>query len=307
MEMTLILYFVELLIEHFKGNHSFKNQSMKNLHFISIIAVILGSLIIGVITMQGYSKHIVVISITLLIINILVFSLYDNLLQSEQLWYENELLERQNDAYNNQIQIWEENKKATQILRHDMKNHIIDMEISLKNGEYDRVATYMKDLRQSLDIKDEFVKSGNVAVDSIVNYKLKEIQSLTDNVICSINIPEQIFIKRFDLNIILGNLLDNSIEALKKCDEERRFFDCKVTYNQGMIKIVIENTYNGVLNTDRGQLKTTKKDATLHGLGIDSVKNTIQKYNGVIEFSYDDESFKVETILCSKVILNSKL
>jgi sensor histidine kinase regulating citrate/malate metabolism len=280
---------------------------MKNLHFISIIAVILGSLIIGVITMQGYSKHIVVISITLLIINILVFSLYDNLLQSEQLWYENELLERQNDAYNNQIQIWEENKKATQILRHDMKNHIIDMEISLKNGEYDRVATYMKDLRQSLDIKDEFVKSGNVAVDSIVNYKLKEIQSLTDNVICSINIPEQIFIKRFDLNIILGNLLDNSIEALKKCDEERRFFDCKVTYNQGMIKIVIENTYNGVLNTDRGQLKTTKKDATLHGLGIDSVKNTIQKYNGVIEFSYDDESFKVETILCSKVILNSKL
>lgn len=302
-EATLILYLVELQIEHFKKKDKFRSQNTRNLHFISIIVVILGSLIIGVLTMKGYNTYILIISVVLLSINIIVFALYDNVLKSEQLWYEKELLKRQNDAYNNQIKLWEENKRVTQILKHDMKNHIIDMEISLKNGKYEELSIYMKNLRQSLDIKDEFIKSGNVEIDSIINYKLKQIELLTSNISYNINIPKEIFIENTDWNVILGNLLDNSIEALQKCDKNRRFFKIQITYNQGMIKIFIENAYTSVLNRKNDIFKTTKKNNLLHGIGIESVKNTIQKYNGIINFNYDETSFKVEIVLCSKLIL----
>lgn len=297
LETSLSLYFIELLIEHKKMNFSY-NHNIKRLHFLAIIVVVGGSLLIGTITMQGYSFYIIVVTIVLFLINIVIFSLYDIISKTEQELYEKKILEQQNIAYNNQIKLWEDNRKATQTLKHDMKNHLMGIKISLENGNYKEIEEYISQMQYSLDIKDEFVKTGNVSVDSILNYKLKEIQTLTDNIIYNINIPNDIFISRFDFNIILGNLLDNSIEALNKCEKNNRSFNFQMEYTQGIMRISITNTYDGIFHKKDNIFKTTKENTNLHGIGFESVKNAISKYNGIIQFNHDKKVFQVKIILC---------
>lgn len=296
-ETSLSLYLLELLLEHKKMTFS-NNHNIKRLHFIAIISVVGGSLLIGTITMQDYNIYIVIVTITLFIINIVIFSLYDIISKTEQQLYEKKLLEQQNIAYNNQIKLWEENRKATQTLRHDMKNHLVQILITLDNQDYSQLREYILQMQTSLDIKDEFIKTGNISVDSILNYKLKKIQTLTKNLKYDINIPENVFISNFDFNIILGNLLDNSIEALLKCEENSRFFHLQMDYMSGMLKISVINTYNGVVHKKGNIFKSTKDDDKLHGIGIESVKNTISKYNGVMNFYTTQNTFRVKIILC---------
>jgi hypothetical protein len=184
-----------------------------------------GSILIGTVTMRSYSMDVLLVTVALLLINVVTFSLYDVISKTEQELYEKKILEQQNIAYNNQIKLWKDNQKATQTLKHDMKNHLIELKTTLANGDYQKLDKYISTMMSSLEVREEYVKSGNVSVDSILNYKLKEIKSLTDNVTYSITIPSDIFVSAFDLNIILGNLLDNSIEALAKCNNSDRAFN----------------------------------------------------------------------------------
>jgi hypothetical protein len=296
-ELDISLYLIELLIEN-KKIYISNNCNIQRLHFVAIIFVVGGSLMIGTLTMRGYSVYIVIVTVILLLINVTIFLLYDIISKTQQELYEKRVLEQQNIAYNNQIKLWKDNQKATQTLKHDMKNHLIELKTTLANGDYQKLDKYISTMMSSLEVREEYVKSGNVSVDSILNYKLKEIKSLTDNVTYSITIPSDIFVSAFDLNIILGNLLDNSIEALVKCNNSDRAFNFQMEYAQGIIKISVENSYEGQVHQQNNTFKTTKSDSNLHGIGIESVKNTIAKYNGIIQFDTDGAIFKVKILLC---------
>ncbi len=86
----------------------------------------------------------------------------------------------------------------------------------LEKGEYEKAADYSESMEELQSVKGEYVKTGNVAVDSILNYKLEVIERQTG---CKpqlqIDIPCESMISEADLNIVLGNLLDNAGEALQ--------------------------------------------------------------------------------------------
>jgi sensor histidine kinase regulating citrate/malate metabolism len=103
-------------------------------------------------------------------------------------------------------------------------------------------------------------------------------------------------LKEQDLTIIFGNLADNALEASVQCDEGRIFIDF-FRHNQGEISVLrIRNTYCGNLNLERGQLKTTKKDFLNHGIGLKSVKKTINKYNGYMEQQYSEQVYNTTVV-----------
>lgn len=300
--LSVITNLTMLLVERFFESRNLTivhSYNINRLHFIAIILVVMSSIAIAVVTMTNYNTHIIIITIALFLINLVIFSLYDMISKIQQELYEKKIIEQQNKAYNNQIKLWESNRSATRILKHDMKNHIISIQMSLENGNYQEVEEYITQMKKSLDIKDEFIKTGNLSADSIINYKLKEIKNLTENITYNINLPNTLFISDFDFNIILGNLLDNSIEALSKCNKNDSSFDCKIEYTHGILKIFISNTYIGTLNKKENSFKTTKQDTNLHGIGLESVKNTIAKYNSILKFNNDGNIFKVNVVLCS--------
>ena len=125
-------------------------------------------------------------------------------------------------------------------------------------------------------------------------------------IICSIDIPSESVISEVDLNIILGNLLDNAADALAKVD--KKILDIKIKYERGILYISIYNSYNGKIIVDkRGKLLTGKLEKENHGLGLESVERIVKKYNGISKISYEEHIFKIDIMLYKRNAVENEL
>ena len=150
----------------------------------------------------------------------------------------------------------------------------------LEKGEYEKAADYIESMEELQSVKGEYVKTGNVAVDSILNYKLEVIERQTG---CKpqlqIDIPCESMISEADLNIVLGNLLDNAGEALQKSDEKH--LDIRLKYERGILYLSIYNSFDGVVyKSSNSKFKTRKRDDVKHGYGLQSVERVVKNIVG---------------------------
>ena len=145
----------------------------------------------------------------------------------------------------------------------------------------------------------EFSQTGNLAVDALVNYKYLLAVQKNIEMQVEICIPEELNVDTADLCIILGNLLDNAIEAAEKCEKEKRI-RLKILYGNRNIRIEIANTFDGEIHRmENGMYMTSKKDAKRHGIGLQSVQKSIDKYKGKLETdrSAEGDYFIVRVLL----------
>ena len=122
-------------------------------------------------------------------------------------------------------------------------------------------------------MEEKLCNSGNIIVDSMINYKLKGVANTDISV--DVCIPEKLDISDMDITVILGNLLDNALRAIKEVNEHGE---------------------ESMLHLNLNYL-TTKKDKKGHGLGLESVKEVLNKYNGVLQITCDKGVFIVEAVL----------
>ena len=101
---------------------------------------------------------------------------------------------------------------------------------------------------------------------------------------------EKLDISFYDFNIILGNLLDNSIEAAEQTEE--KYIKIYITYRKHKLNIEIHNTTNN--KVDMNNVKTTKKDTVNHGYGIKNIKEILNKYESVYDAEQDGNMFKTK-------------
>ena len=99
----------------------------------------------------------------------------------------------------------------------------------------------------------------------------------------------------FDIAVILGNLLDNAIEAVANTDE--RWIDIKLRYTKGCLIIEINNSHDGKLKKIDGRFISRKTDKKNHGIGLKSVETALKNYDGVMQISYDSIKFTVKALL----------
>ena len=99
----------------------------------------------------------------------------------------------------------------------------------------------------------------------------------------------------FGINVILGNLLENSIEAARQTESKR--MDINIELQQGFLRIQVENSYNGKLEKRHQRLFTTKKTSGLHGIGLENVRKMVEKYDGIMEVCPEGDMFRVILIL----------
>ena len=109
-------------------------------------------------------------------------------------------------------------------------------------------------------------------------------------------LPETMEVNTDDMVVILGNLLDNAIEACERA-EFPKYINLFMNYEKGCLILNVRNSFDKVINKEYGEFVTRKKDKSLHGLGLKNVKNTVGKYNGMIEFASDEKEFSVNIIL----------
>ena len=107
----------------------------------------------------------------------------------------------------------------------------------------------------------------------------------------------EIPLKDAELGIILGNLLDNAIEATRKCEPDRRKIFLRVCNPNEMFLLCLRNSSAEMPVIVDNRFITTKEDRYAHGLGVESVKRIVERYNGNISFQYDDEHFEVDILI----------
>lgn len=101
-----------------------------------------------------------------------------------------------------------------------------------------------------------------------------------------------------DIVTIMGNLLDNAINAVMKVEERKIYL--KIAFSKGNIVINIQNTFNGEIQRINGEIVTTGGDG--HGYGLKNIRNAVDKYNGYIDIQYIDKLFSIDIFLYAQAV-----
>lgn len=292
---SLTVFAIEMIWEHYKR---FKYMEVvRTSYLFALLLVPLCSIVIGILTIQQANFRTVILSALLLIINALVFYLFDSLVRLYNDRHEKMMLEQQNKAYINQIKLVYDSQNALRYYRHDMRNKMRDM---VEKSEYKQLEEYIGQAVSYMKIDKKVIDSGNSEIDCLLNYKLRNIEKMNIKLETKFVLPHELFINVFDINIVLGNLIDNALEALKQCDE--RELIVRLTYSKGVMFITIKNSFSGniKIDSDNQKLFTTKKDFKNHGLGLQSVQYTIDKYYGTMEIETTEKMFIVKALMYNK-------
>ncbi len=176
-------------------------------------------------------------------------------------------------------------------LRHDLKNHLLVLEGLTQQGELEKISEYLKAMCQETYKTTGNIHTGSLTADALIDIKEQAALSKDISFTWEISLPKHLSMEDFDLCILLGNLLDNSIQAAGGIpdEKERRIFLQAKPVKRNLL-IEIENTV--------AKESSPPHFGTEHyGTGLQNVKHIIEKYNGVMDISSDTSRFCVSILL----------
>lgn len=206
---VLLISICEFIIERFVVKNREKEFTPPYWNVLILIPVI-SIVILFILLMNNLNNQIILVSVSagILLINMLIFYLYNALMDICIKLEENVLFERKLESYANQLDVLMQSEEKISALRHDMKHHLNELLIMAKRNE-DRnheITDYIQNMQMFMENKSEYSNSGNKEVDSILNYMLNKAQEVLEEVEYKINIPKEMEVRLFDLNVILGTV-----------------------------------------------------------------------------------------------------
>jgi len=295
--VKILLYITALSIGNYKNIKDKSNILYSYWFAIFFIPLMSLFIILSIIEMATYNVYrIIFIIVNLLFINFFVFYLYDNISTQQKEKFEKLLISNQNTYYTKQLNLMKSSLESVRSFRHDMRNHLILLNSLVEENEYDEASKVISQITGAIDVKNEYAQSGNITVDSILNFNLQEAINKGISVSLELNIPEKLNITPFDMSVILGNLLDNAINASSRLEKDKRL-DLKIDYKRGRLFINLSNTYNGILNYKGDKLITSNKDKEAHGIGMKNINAVLDKYDGVMEIDHTENIFTTIILL----------
>lgn len=208
--------------------------------------------------------------------------------------------------YEQQIKLYKQYLKETELsllqfrdTKHNMKHHLISILAYAEKRDYEKIIEFVNSVMKECGmIPTVDGVSGNIDVDPLISYwkaaaKKKGIAFSAD-----IQIPVTMPFQGTDLCLILGNLLENAVEAAQNA-EENKYIVIKIKYDKNNLLLSVTNSYRGELLKIKNQrLKSTKSDVRNHGVGLSSVYRTAAKYHGTVMIEDSvPEQFKIRVLL----------
>lgn len=233
-------------------------------------------------------------TLCLLFINMVVFYLYNEILKAYTYKIDKLVLEQKISMYANQLDTIMKTENKIRGLQHDMKHHIIQLELMAKQNGQSDIEEYLQNMADFMSNPEEVVHTGNLDIDSVLNYMISKAEQVLKEVNAKVNIPSDIA-SHFNINVIIGNLLENAIEAA--VNTENKILDIDIHYKQGVLYLDISNSYSNKVTVKEHRFLTSKEDDHKHGIGLDNVKKMVEEHNGVLQFCYDEDMFRVKIMM----------
>lgn len=219
----------------------------------------------------------------------LIRRLTDRLIQKRVAFFEEELLQKYYAEVENmyaKMRGW----------RHDYRHHIQTMKVHAARGEMEEIQKYLDMLDDDLTNVETVVKTGNRIADAILNSKLSLARERRIQVKTKAEIPVLLSVPELDLCIIIGNLLDNAMEACMRVKKkENRFIRIYIDIIKKQLYLSVTNSTEGHVRKNGNQYLSSKQG--LHGFGILRIDNIVSKYHGYINRQSEPGVFATEVTL----------
>ena len=208
---------------------------------------------------------------------LLIFYLYDVLISAYKKLEEQSLMEKQMLIYSHQLDVLMQSEEKVKALRHDLKNHLGELALMAGNQNNEEIRKYIQDMGEYMQNQSELVSCGNKNLDSLLNYLLGQAKKKLNH-----------------LNVILGNLTENAIEAAEQTKD--KWMSVDIYYEKGMLSMEIKNSFQHELAVEKNKLLSTKEEKG-HGIGLANVRKMVEKYQGFMDVSNTNQIFTVKVML----------
>lgn len=266
--------------------------SLSILPIASMLMLITLRVIANNMVLNAHANILLITSCALLLLtNILIFVLYDRSEQNSQKLIELEMINQKNNIDLTYLSLLEKKNEQLQILSHDYKNNLLTINSMSDSKE---INEFVDNMIGEISTYNRVCKTKNKILDLILSKYVDicddkhiafDIDIISDNLdLLSGN----------DISSLFNNLLDNAVEAAEKSKNKTISLQISTSISS-YHKITIINSCDTPPNSINGKLITTKRNQKVHGFGTKSINQTISKYNGEMQFEYDNANklFKI--------------
>lgn len=227
-----------------------------------------------------------------------MFTLYFFMYQSSRDGYEmaelsakNQLLGFQSSQYVTLLNHMEETRR----LRHDFRQHLHVITELTNARDYDALNKYLSKYNSEMN-EDYRLFCKNPAVNAILKYYYSISQNADIHTEYFVDLPAVLPIPEPDFCMMVGNLFENALDALKMVPHKERTLKLYLQMpSSSMLSILVENNYNDTITEKNGKILSAKKNGS--GIGLVSVQRTAERYHGITKITYDDNVFRVQILL----------
>lgn len=229
--------------------------------------------------------------------NFFVFYLFEHQIKYEQTKVKLAFAEKQIAFQADYYKDMSQRQLAVRTLSHDMKNYMSGLMGIIQEGNLNEASCRIGEIIEKIKSADSVFETGHSALDAILQIKKHNMDNLNIRFDTFIALPEHLSVDVLDLCVILGNGLDNAIEAVAKLTQDQdRYIRLVVKAKFKYISIGIENPTEHT-NFSKGIPKTTKSDGFYSGLGLDSIQALTAKYDGTLNVSVSNKIFELAAMV----------
>lgn len=296
--VNMIRYLFVLIVINF-----YKIRIEKNIPLIFSLPIALTAAISMVVTINmllvvdsNNYKFIFINMVLIFIICIILIYIFNKIVNVMTENARQKILIKQSEYYEKQIEADRKHINNTRKIKHDMKNHMYAIRNMAKNNMSKDIITYTNDILGKIEGEKVYINTGNYLIDGILNVKFEEIKNQGIDFKYDVKIPEGIKLPEFEVITILGNLLDNAIEGVKSI-KDNRYIEVLISYKDSNLLIKIVNTFDGLVIKDNKGFVSRKEEKTYHGIGLENVREQVEKSNGYMNIDTGNCMFTVDLFI----------
>ncbi len=292
--MIILVYIISVVC--YKRDSEF----IPNNFYLYLLLMPIGSIYIAI--NEFYSKNskissMITISI-LILFNVVIYEIYIKI--NEFFAYEKE-----KTVYAQQLDIISYNTLEQQKMmedfheeKHNLINELIVLKGGIENSDKENVIKNLNKIINNCHYVETVSNSGNSTVDSVINFKYAVAREYGIEFCLKIFIPDKLPIEQCDIGVVLGNAIDNAIEAVRECKNKEKVIEITMGVRKEAWVLVIKNPYEHEIKKDRtGMLLSTKQEKYRHGYGLKSIMRIAEEYQGEAIVDVDNGIFSLTLVL----------